>query len=98
MSGQPSFQVVAERPAPVAKTEKADDANQIVALITQLLSITALSQRAAVALAKLFTLLTVGSAFVLWYNVPDPTVTQIVSLAIYAVFVLAINAILLWRK
>jgi hypothetical protein len=50
-------------------------------------------QRALVALAACFTLLTVGSAFWLWYLTPEPTDRQIVSLTIYACFVLAINVI-----
>jgi len=56
-------------------------------------ALTALSQRALVALSACFTLLTVGSAFYLWMTTPEPTEKQIVSLTIYAVFVLAINVI-----
>ncbi len=56
-------------------------------------ALTALSQRALVALGQCFALLTVGSAFFLWYLTPEPTDRQIVSLAIYAGFVLAINVI-----
>ena len=55
------------------------------------LALVALSQRFVVAVASLFTLLTVGSVFVLWYLTPDPSQTQIVSLALYAVFILAVN-------
>ena len=57
------------------------------------MAISALSQRALTALAACFSLLTVGSAFWLWYLTPEPTDRQIVSLAIYAGFVLAINVI-----
>lgn len=53
----------------------------------------ALSQKALVALSSLFTLLTVGSAFFLWHYTPDPNAHQIVSLTIYALFVLAANVI-----
>ena len=56
-------------------------------------ALTALSQRAMVALAASFSLLTVASAFYLWMITPNPTDRQIVSLAIYAGFVLAINLI-----
>lgn len=50
------------------------------------LGLKTLSQRATAAVAELAS---VGSAFVLWYLHPDPNVFQIVSLSIYAVFVLA---------
>ena len=55
------------------------------------LALTALSQRFIVALANLFTLLTVASAFVLWYVTPDPSVYQLVKLGLYALFVLGAN-------
>lgn len=58
----------------------------------------ALSQKALIALATLFTLLTVGSAFVLWLLIPEPTVPQLVSLGIYSVFILLINLLVVWRK
>lgn len=57
------------------------------------MALSTLSQRALVALAACFTLLTVGSAFWLWFVTPDPTDRQIISLTIYAAFVLAINVI-----
>lgn len=55
------------------------------------LALTALSQRAVTGLAALFTLLTVASAFVLWYVTPDPNVYQLIKLALYGVFVLGAN-------
>lgn len=58
----------------------------------------ALSQKALIALASLFTLLTVASAFILWLLVPDPNVTQLVGMGMYAVFVLLINMLIVWRK
>jgi hypothetical protein len=57
------------------------------------MAISALSQRALTALAACFSLLTVASAFWLWYLTPVPTDRQIISLALYALFVLAINVI-----
>ncbi len=62
------------------------------------LALGALSQRALVALASLFTLLTVSSVFALWYLTPDPTQTQIISLSIYALFILAINYLNMRRR
>lgn len=57
------------------------------------LGLKALSQRALTAVADLFMLLTVGSAWWLWASIPDPHPTQIVALGIYAAFVLAANII-----
>ncbi len=51
-----------------------------------------------IALASLFTLLTVASAFVLWLLMPDPNITQLVGMGMYAVFVLLINMLIVWRK
>lgn len=53
---------------------------------TLILGLKTLSQRTIAAVSEL---LSVGSAFVLWYLHPDPNVFQIVSLSIYALFVLA---------
>lgn len=55
------------------------------------LALQTLSQKTIVALASLFTLITVGSAFVLWFVTPDPTPYQLVKLAMYGVFVLGAN-------
>ena len=55
------------------------------------MGLAALSKRALVALASLFSLLTAASAFWLWFLTPKPDVYQIVSLTIYSLFILAIN-------
>lgn len=55
------------------------------------LALSALSQRAIIGLANLFTLLTVASAFVLWYVTPDPNTFQLIKLALYGAFVLGAN-------
>lgn len=55
------------------------------------MALAALGQRALLALSACFTLLTVGSGFYLWLQTPNPTDRQIVSLTIYAVFILLIN-------
>jgi hypothetical protein len=58
------------------------------------LALTALSQRALVALASLFSLLTVASVFWLGMAISaDPNPYQITTLAIYAAFVIAVNII-----
>jgi hypothetical protein len=56
-----------------------------------LLALKVLAQRTLVAIADLFMLLTVGSAWWLWWSVPRPDVLQIVALGIYALFVLLAN-------
>ena len=53
------------------------------------LALKALSQRAIAATKDIFTLLSVGSGFWLWNSIPNPSTTQIVSLSLYAVFILA---------
>ena len=57
------------------------------------LALKALSQRAIAATKDVFTLLSAGSAFMLWYNIPDPKPTQIIALSLYALFVLSANVI-----
>ena len=56
-----------------------------------LLSLKTLSQRAITAVTNLFTLVTMAGTWFLWYKTPDPNPTQIVSLSIFAAFVLAAN-------
>ena len=56
-----------------------------------LLSLKTLSQRTITAITNLFTLVTMAGTWWLWYKTPDPNPTQIVSLSIFAAFVLAAN-------
>jgi len=58
-----------------------------------MLGLGALSQRTVVALSKLFTLATVGSAFWLFMVHPEPNTMQLVEMGLYAAFVLAANFI-----
>lgn len=92
------FELVADQVEPaVAPSAPAPAASQKtpvlngVAIAMMQMALVALGQKALVALAACFTLLTVGSAFWLWYLTPEPNERQILSLSIYAVFVLAIN-------
>lgn len=84
----PGFEVVGgtevEQPKPAAVPN-----GVAVAMLT--LSLKALSQRALTAATDLFSLITVGAAFWLWYLTPNPTDRQIISLSIYALFTLAAN-------
>jgi hypothetical protein len=74
-----------------------EDPNGVAVRLIQL-ALAALSQRALVAVADLFTLLTVASAFWLWWSIPAPNDRQIIALSIYACFVLAANWIVRGRK
>lgn len=64
-----------------------------VAAAALALGLKTLSQRAIAGSRALFTLASVASCFWLWNNTPDPSYTQIVSLSLYALFVLAANVI-----
>jgi hypothetical protein len=57
------------------------------------LGLKTLSQRALAATRDVFTLLSVGTIFWVWNEHPDPTVLQIISLSLYATFILAANVI-----
>lgn len=67
--------------------KKQDDAG--LNLLT--LGLRALSQRAVAAIADLFTLATVASAWWLWMLTPNPNINQIVSLSLYGMLILAAN-------
>ncbi len=55
------------------------------------LGLKTVSQRFVAALVNLFTLVTMAGTWFLWYETPDPNPAQIVSLTIFAAFVLAAN-------
>ncbi len=73
------------------------EAKKQQAMATQMLmaGIAALSQKAVVAIASLFTLTTAASVFYLWMTaMPTMDTTKIIALSLYSVFILALN----WRK
>lgn len=84
---------VGSREVPDPELEAAGvNREQQVALQVIMLALKALSQRAVVALAALFTLLTVGSVFWLWLAaLPTMGTNQIIGISLYSLFVLAIN-------
>lgn len=84
--GEPlKFERVAEIPDPSdSRTDQAATGMLVLAL-------KALSQRAVAAIADLFMLATVGSAFLLWMWTPEPTIYQLVGLAMYGIFILLAN-------
>lgn len=83
-------ELVGEAPASVPRSASpapSRDANALIALFTQ-----ALSQRSAAVISALFTLILAGSAFWLWRVVmPAPSGPQLIGLAMYACFVLALE-------
>lgn len=83
----PGFEVVGGTevdPKPVEEQNK-------VAIALIMMGIKALSQRALTAATDLFSLLTISSAFWLWWSTPAPNDHQIVSLTLYGLLILAIN-------
>jgi hypothetical protein len=85
----PGFEVVGG--TEVDQPPQADPNAVAIAMIT--LGIKALSQRALTAATDLFSLLTIGSCFWLWWSIPMPNDRQIISLALYGLLILAINVI-----
>lgn len=83
----PGFEVVGGTDA-----EPAPQATPTQVLMLSI-ALKALSQRALTAATDLFTLITCGGAWVLWYLTPEPTYQQIVHNTIFAVFILAANYI-----
>ena len=88
---KPQFELVSE-PDEVpeqARPPQADKPPRELGLL--LIALKALSHRAIAAIADLFFLVSVGSAWYLWFLTPAPSVYQIVNLTIYALFVLSAN-------
>lgn len=88
---QPHFEVVPDDDE--IATPEAEKKDHQAALSLLMLGVKTVSQRAVAAIADLFFLATVFSAFYLWSVIPDPNVFQVVALTIYAVFILAANVI-----
>jgi len=77
-----------EPPVPVTPPEPKPDP----AVSMMLFALKGLSERAVIEFSRLFTLLTVASAWYLWWTVlPNPTYTQLGGLTLYAAFLLAIH-------
>lgn len=85
----PGFEIVGGTETEPAKAPV--DNGVAVAMLT--IGLKALSQRALTAATDLFTLATCTGVWYLWYMTPSPTIYQIVSLSIYALFTLAANYI-----
>ena len=80
----------AAQPAPASM---GDRQRQIISAALQM-ALRTLSQKTAVALASLFSLLLAGSAFWIFLTVlGEPTVLQLVGAGMYAVFVLSLHLV-----
>ena len=89
--GEP-FRVISDDETEIAPPSPRESLSDTIGINALMIGLGALSKRTLVALAQLFTLLTVASAFALWWRVlPDPSVYQLVGLSIYAVFLLIVN-------
>ena len=89
--GEP-FRVISDDETEIAQPSPRESLSDTIGINALMIGLGALSKRTLVALAQLFTLLTVASAFALWWRVlPDPSVYQLVGLSIYAVFLLIVN-------
>ena len=83
----------AAQAARASASTQSSAAVQGAAVAGVMLALKALSQRALIAAADMFCLVTVGSAFWLWTTIPDPNPHQLTGLGMYATFVLAANLI-----
>ena len=92
-----AFAQVGEREVETAAevvAHPATDKRAAAATAALLLALKALSQRTVIALSTLFTLIGLGTAFWLWMSVlPSPTPNQLIGVAGYAVFLLALEYI-----
>jgi hypothetical protein len=88
------WEVIEDEPDEAVKADARQDAapnGTPLGLDLLLLSLKTLSQRTITAVTNLFTLTTMTGTWWLWYKTPDPQWNQIVSLSIFAAFVLAAN-------
>lgn len=91
-------QQIAQQAERAAKMQADAEAAHKVAMQAVMLGIATLSKRALIAIASLTTLLTVASVFWLFMSLPEPNAYQLVSMGLYAGFVLLINLLVVWRK
>lgn len=90
---KPQWEVIEGEGTDNSQPPSATSEDQSAAFSALMLALKALSQRALVALASLFCLLTVGSAFWLCLTIHDPNPFQLIQIGGYFLFVLAANVI-----
>ena len=96
MAALRQFEVVEDEEE--AKPDRARAAANAAAVSGVALALHALSQRALAAISDLFMLVTIASAWWLWWSTPEPTQLQLIGLGMYGVFILAANVIARRRK
>ena len=88
---------VPPQPAPLPPQQPGATMHQAATQML-LLSLRALSQRTIGALGNLFVLLTAASAWLLWRDtLPQPSIQQLVGLALYGLLILALDYLVLRR-
>lgn len=91
---KPLFTVVGQEPDTPQQTPQ----EHAVATKMLIMALTALGQRFVIALHGMFMLLTVASCFILWLMIPDPNTKQLISMGMFAAFVLFINLLAIWGR
>lgn len=91
---KPRFDLVSDPP----DDEEVEDDRAPLAVSGLMLALQALSKRFVLALEAMFTLFTVMLAGYLWLSVPEPNAYQLVSLGIFAAFLLVVNFMVLYRR
>lgn len=99
MTNQPSplFKVIGQEPDEPAPPQQ-NPQDQAVAIKMIQIALSAIWQQAIIAVAHLFTLLSVASAFVLWIMIPDPNTRQLIAMGMFAVFILTANLLVIWSR
>ena len=92
-----------DRPQPPPSSTYQSDRQQTpaerAAASMLLASLRALSQRTIIAVSNLFVLATAASAFWLWLvTLPNPSIQQLVGLALYGILVLSVDWLVLRRR
>jgi hypothetical protein len=96
MSAQRSFQLISEEDAPEPTAPAAPDQSALTKVNTQMLvlALRALSQRTITAISAAFTLILVGSVWLLCARIlADPTVLQLIAIGGYAAFCVIIDIV-----
>jgi hypothetical protein len=90
----PLFRTLAIEPDPPPASPQSDKQHAVAIKMIQI-ALSAIWQQFIIALSHLFTLASAGSCFVLWLLTPDPNPHQLISMGMYAGFVLAANVLVL---
>jgi hypothetical protein len=96
VEASPLFKTLAIEPDPPTAPQSQAAANQQAVAIKMIqIALSAIWQQFIIALSHLFTLASGASCFVLWLLTPDPNQHQLISMGMYAAFVLVANVLVL---